>query len=75
LPPEYINQEAAPAQDAVVTVGQSDIDSLINAAKAAGVDAAYICQKAQIQNIEQLPLARFAGAMAHLQKLAQGKTE
>lgn len=75
LPEEYINQEPPQSrqQDPVVTVGQSDIDSLINAANAAGVDAAYICTKAQIQSIDQLPLARFAAAMGHLQKLAQGK--
>jgi len=76
LPEEYIHQEA-PIRSAepVATVGQADIDALMNAAKAAGVDAAYICQKAQIQTLEQLPLARFAGAMSHLQKLAQGATQ
>lgn len=53
------------------TITQADIESLLNAAKVAGVDEAYICKKAQIESLDRLPLARFAGAMAHLQKLAQ----
>lgn len=57
------------------TVGQGEINALRNAAQIAGVDDSYVCQKAQIQKIEDLPLARFAGAMNHLQKLAQGKQQ
>lgn len=54
-------------------VTESDMESLIQAAVLAGVDENYICKKAQIENLHDLPLARFAGAMNHLQKLAQGK--
>lgn len=76
LPPEYVDQEAQPkTTEAVAVVGESDIKQLEAAASLAGVDLNYVCQKAQIQNIHQLPLARFAGAMNHLQKLAQGKQQ
>lgn len=54
------------------TVSEKDMESLIVAAKLAGVDESYICKKAQIKSLHELPLARFAGAMNHLQKLAQG---
>lgn len=54
-------------------VTEADMELLIQAAVVAGVDENYICKKAQIDSLHDLPLARFAAAMAHLQKLAQGK--
>jgi recombination protein RecT len=54
-------------------VTEKDMELLISAATIAGVDEAYICKKAQIEHLHDLPLARFAGAMNHLKKLAQGK--
>lgn len=75
LPEEYINQESQRQPEPVVCVSEADIQSLLSAAKVAGKDVAYICQKAQIASIEQLPLARFAAAMNHLNKIAQEATE
>lgn len=53
-------------------VCQEDIEALRVAANVAGVDDDYICKKAGINNIGQLLRSRYAGAMNHLQKLAQG---
>lgn len=55
------------------TVQHDDIAALRNAALLAGVDDAYICKKAGINRIDDLLLVRYAAAMGHLQKLAQGK--
>lgn len=65
-----INPQPAPEY-----VCQEDIESLRVAANVAGVDDAYICKKAGINDIGELLRSRYAGAMNHLQKLAQGKHE
>jgi recombination protein RecT len=74
---EYEGSEELPRKEKditppPITVTEADMESLIIAASAAGVDEEYICKKAQINSLHELPLARFAGAMNHLQKLAQG---
>lgn len=62
-------QEKDVTPTAVEKVTQADIESILDAAKQAGVDAEYVCKKAQIDSLEDLPLARFAGAMNHLNSL------
>lgn len=52
------------------TVGDDEIKNLLAAAKVAGKDEAYICQKANVKNINEILLVRYAAAMNHLQKLA-----
>jgi len=74
---EYEGSEELPRKEKditppPITVTEADMESLIIAASAAGVDEQYICKKAQINSLHELPMARFAGAMNHLQKLAQG---
>lgn len=63
-------QEKDVTPTAVEKVTQADIESILAAAKQAGVDAEYVCKKAQIASLEDLPLARFAGAMNHLNSLS-----
>ena len=54
--------------------GQSTITAqqkgqLINAARKAGYDEAFVCRKASVQRLEDLAAARFQGALAFLQSL------
>lgn len=53
------------------TVGEDEIKHLLNAAVVAGVDEAYICKKAQVNNLSEILLVRYASAMNHLKRLAE----
>lgn len=57
-------------KDTPKTVGEEEIKNLLAAAKVAGKDEAYICQKANVKNINEILLVRYAAAMSHLQKIA-----
>jgi len=61
---------AAHSLQAVITAEQKQ--QLINAATVAGVDEAYVCQKARISHIDELQQARFGAALNHLKELSMG---
>lgn len=63
----------APADNAPsgpATLNADQIQELRDAAADAGVDEAYVCQKANVQRIDQIPAARFGAALNHLQRKA-----
>jgi hypothetical protein len=67
LPPEYINHEAAPAQEPVAVVGDADIAAIRSELTAANYDEAAFCKAAGIASLNQMALARYAGAITHIQ--------
>lgn len=58
------------APSAPATLNADQIQELRDAAADAGVDEAYVCQKANVQRIDQIPAARFGAALNHLQRKA-----
>lgn len=67
LPEEYINQDQPiKQQEQVATVGEQDLIKLRGALAVANYTEAAFCKSAGIQSLEQLALARYAGAMTHI---------
>lgn len=62
-------QSAAGAAPQYIT--DSQVDDLLKAAVAAGVDEEYICTKAKTESIGEIPASRFAAAFNHLSGLAK----
>jgi recombination protein RecT len=58
-------------KEPVVVVGDADIESLRDALKVADYAEETFCKSAGIVSLDQLALARFAGAMAHIQGKAK----
>lgn len=67
LPPEYINQESAPAHEPVAVVSDVDIAAIRTELAAANYDEAAFCKAAGIASLNQMALARYAGAITHIQ--------
>lgn len=61
-----------PQQTAPSTLTAKQVKQLRDAAKVAGVDDAYICEKGGVAEIEDIPAERFTAALNHLKKMAQG---
>lgn len=64
-----------PQNPALLPITTAQLKILRDAAKIAGVDDFYICQKAGIERITDLQQGRLAGAINHLKNLSQGKTK
>ncbi len=60
------------ADDSYGGLSQDQIEQLLKAAEVADVDETYICKKARVERIQDVPADRFEAALNHLQKKAQG---
>lgn len=63
--------ESADRAPALLSADQ--IKTLMRAAAAAGLDAAYICEKANVQSVDQIQAERFSAALTHLQRKAASR--
>lgn len=75
LPEEYINQDQPIKQQEPITViGETEIKSIRDALTVANYDEVKFCKSAGIQQLEQLALNRYAGAIAHIQEKANASS-
>lgn len=66
LAEDFNEKDVTPTQD---TVSIEQASALVEAAKVAGVDEAYICSKARVATIDDIEASRFDAAMNHLKGL------